>query len=235
MKKVYIYKRFERIWHWTQALLILLLIITGFEIHSTYELFGYRSAVAIHNNAGWAFLALIILAVFWHFTTGEWKQYIPTGKMIKAQIEYYVFGIFKNAPHPTKKLIYNKFNPLQRIVYLGLKILVIPVQVITGFLYLFYPDLSIRGLEIVAVLHTLGAFLLISFVIAHIYLVTLGHKATTSIKAMITGWEEMDDDAIEEIIKDEIDIIKTKIKIDEKNFGNENLIEEKISKLINKK
>ena len=33
MQKVYIYKRFERFWHWTQASLIIFLALTGFEVH----------------------------------------------------------------------------------------------------------------------------------------------------------------------------------------------------------
>lgn len=197
-KRTYIYKSFERFWHWSQALLILFLALTGFEIHSSYHLFGFENAVAMHNIAAWAFLVLIVFAIFWHFVTGEWKQYIPTTKFIKEQLNYYVFGIFKGAPHPTKKSVYNKFNPLQRMIYLGLKILVIPVQVITGFVYLYYmyPD-SIwhsTGIKDIAVLHTLGAFVLMAFVIAHVYLTTTGHTLTGSIYAMLTGWEDIDVD-----------------------------------------
>ena len=57
MKKVYLYKGFERFWHWTQTLLIFFLMLTGFEIHGTYQLPGYKNAVRWHDNAGWAFLA----------------------------------------------------------------------------------------------------------------------------------------------------------------------------------
>ena len=197
-KRTYIYKSFERFWHWSQALLILFLAITGFEIHSSYHLFGFSYAVKMHNIAAWAFLILIIFAIFWHFVTGEWKQYIPTTKFIKEQIDYYITGIFKNAPHPTKKTVYNKFNPLQRLIYLGLKILVIPVQVLTGFAYLYYmyPD-SIwhtSGLNYIAVIHTLGAFVLLAFVIAHVYLTTTGNTPTESLYAMLTGWEVIDVD-----------------------------------------
>jgi Ni,Fe-hydrogenase I cytochrome b subunit len=32
-QRIYIFKRFERFWHWTQALLILTLLVTGFEVH----------------------------------------------------------------------------------------------------------------------------------------------------------------------------------------------------------
>lgn len=201
-KNTYIYRSFERFWHWSQALVIFFLALTGFEIHSSFELFGFKNAIEWHNIAGWSFFVLIIFAVFWHFVTGEWKQYIPTTKLIGAQINYYIFGIFKGAPHPTHKTIYNKFNPLQRMIYLGLKILVIPVQVFTGFafLYYLYPD-SIwhtQGLELTALIHTFGAFVLMAFVIAHVYLTTTGDKPTESIKAMLTGWELVDVDEEEE-------------------------------------
>lgn len=201
-KSTYIYRSFERFWHWSQVLLIFFLALTGFEIHFAIRMFGFKNAVEWHNAAGWAFLVLIVFAIFWHFVTGEWKQYIPTTKLIGAQVNYYIFGIFKGAPHPTNKTVYNKFNPLQRLIYLGLKILIIPVQVLTGFafLYYIYPG-SIwhtQSLEYVALIHTLGAFLLIAFVIAHVYLTTTGHNPTESIRAMLTGWEVVDVDEVEE-------------------------------------
>ncbi len=201
-KNTYIYRSFERFWHWSQALLIFFLALTGFEIHFGRQIFSFQHAIEWHNIAGWAFFILIIFAVFWHFVTGEWKQYIPTTKLIGAQINYYIFGIFKGAPHPTHKTIYNKFNPLQRMIYLGLKILVIPVQVLTGFafLYYLYPN-SIwhtQGLELTALIHTFGAFVLIAFVIAHVYLTTTGDSPTESIRAMLTGWEVVDVDEEEE-------------------------------------
>ncbi|MEN8224707.1 MAG: cytochrome b/b6 domain-containing protein [Bacteroidota bacterium] len=201
-KKTYIYRLFERSWHWNQALLIFFLALTGFEVHGTFKLFGFEDAVKWHDIAAWAFLVLIIFAIFWHLVTGEWKQYIPTTKYIKAQISYYITGIFKGAEHPTNKTIYNKFNPLQRLIYLGLKLLVIPVQLVSGFIYLFYiyPDnpIHLSGLNIVALIHTLGAFTLLAFVVAHVYLTTTGETPLSSIKAMITGWEVLNVDENEE-------------------------------------
>ncbi|RLD35817.1 MAG: hypothetical protein DRI73_01835 [Bacteroidetes bacterium] len=204
-KTSYIYRGFERFWHWSQALLIFFLALTGFEIHGSYQLIGFESVVRWHDLAAWAFMVLIIFAIFWHFVTGEWKQYIPTTKFIKAQVSYYLTGIFKGAPHPTHKTIYNKFNPLQRFIYLGLKLLVIPVQVLTGVIYMFYnyPDnpFQISGLGITAQIHTFGAFILLAFVIAHVYLTTTGDTPLSSIKAMITGWEVVDVDEKEERTK----------------------------------
>jgi thiosulfate reductase cytochrome b subunit len=201
-KETYVYKVFERFWHWSQAFLILFLAITGFEIHGSITLMGFESAVRWHNISLWALVLLIIFAIFWHFTTGEWRQYIPTTKFINAQFEYYITGIFRGAPHPTKKTVYNKFNPLQRLIYLGLKIFAIPVQVVTGFLYLYYKyssggaiqSFDMINLRLIALIHTIGAFSLIAFVIAHVYLTTTGKRPLENMKAMITGWEELEDD-----------------------------------------
>lgn len=204
-KQTYIYRSFERFWHWSQVLLIFFLMFTGFEIHNSYKIVGFQNAVKWHNMAAWAFLVLIIFAIFWHFVTGEWKQYIPTSKYVKEQFKYYISGIFKGAPHPTKKTRYNKLNPLQRLIYLGLKLLVIPVQVLTGFIYMYYiyPNNPIHepSMGVIAIIHTIGAFVLIMFVIAHVYLTTTGEKVFTSIKAMITGWEIVDVDEKEEHLK----------------------------------
>ena len=200
-KQVYVYKAFERFWHWMQAILIFFLAFSGFEIHGSYTFFGFRDAVRYHNIAAYMLIVLIVFAIFWHFSTGEWKQYIPSFDNIKAQLNYYIFGIFKNSPHPTKKTVLTKLNPLQKLTYFGLKILVIPVIVTSGLLYMLYrypqrhgiESLNIQSLELIAVIHTIAAFLLVSFIITHLYLITTGEKVTTNLKAMLTGFEELDE------------------------------------------
>lgn len=198
MKMQRMYSGFERFWHWTQAALILLLGLTGFEIHGSFQFLGYRQAVAYHNAAAIAFLVLIAFAVFWHFTTGEWKQYLPARRMLRAQIEYYLTGIFRDAPHPTRKTAAAKLNPLQKLVYLGLKVLVIPVMVVSGLVYMLAP----RPLATVAVLHTAGAFFLIAFVVGHVYLTTTGATPLSNLKAMLTGHEELHESGnVEELVR----------------------------------
>jgi thiosulfate reductase cytochrome b subunit len=199
----YVYRGFERFWHWMQAALVLFLAVTGFEIHGSIAFFGFEHAVRYHNTAATAFLVLIAFAIFWHFTTGEWRQYLPTWTNLRPQAEYYLFGIFHDAPHPTRKTVLSKLNPLQRLVYAGLKVLVIPLMVVSGLVYMFYryPQrhdvvaLNVNGLQTVALLHTAGAFLLVSFFIAHLYLVTTGQTITSNLKAMITGYEDLTYDA----------------------------------------
>ncbi len=199
-KQVYIYKGFERFWHWMQAILIFFLAFTGFEIHGTFNFFGFRDAVRYHNVAAYMLIIIIVFAIFWHLTTGEWRQYVPTLQNIKAQLNYYIFGIFRNAPHPTKKTVLSKLNPLQKLTYFGLKILVIPVSVTTGLLYMFYrypsrhgiESINIQTLEVVAIIHTIAAILLIVFIVTHLYLITTGESVTSNLKAMLTGFEELE-------------------------------------------
>lgn len=198
-KQVYVYRAFERFWHWSQALLIMFLAVTGFEIHGSLTFFGFENAVEYHNNAAYALIVLIVFAIFWHLTTGEWKQYIPTLTNIRAQLNYYVFGIFRNAPHPTRKTVLTKLNPLQKLVYFSLKVFILPGMLFTGILYILYrypqqhgvEALNVESLRSIAILHTIGAFLLIAFLIAHLYLITTGDTVLGNLKAMLTGYEEL--------------------------------------------
>lgn len=201
-KLTYVYKGFERFWHWMQAILIFFLAFTGFEIHGSYTFFGFKNAVSYHSFAAYMLLGLIIFAVFWHLTTGEWKQYLPTLENIKVQVEYYLLGIFRNAPHPTKKTVLSKFNPLQKLTYFALKILLIPSVVISGLLYMFfrYPShyeiaaINIKTLETIAIVHTAAAILLVVFIVTHLYLSTTGETILSNLKAMLTGYEELEED-----------------------------------------
>jgi len=194
-QRIYLFTRFERFWHWTQAALIIGLLFTGFAIHGSHDMIGFRAAVEIHELAVWLLIALWVFAIFWHFTTGQWRHYIPTMKNVDRMVRYYAYGIFVGAPHPYKVSLERKHNPLQRITYLGVKLLINPLLWISGLASLFWDRLQplvpqAIGLEQVATLHTLGAFLMLAFLIAHVYLATAGATPTAHIRAMITGWEE---------------------------------------------
>jgi len=199
-EKIYIFKRFERFWHWTQAALIIFMMVTGFEIHGVYNLFGFGKAVSLHTIAAWSLITLWVFAIFWHFTTGEWKQYIPTLEKVDAMLKYYLTGIFTNAPHPFRQTTLSKHNPLQRLAYLLVKLFINPLIWVSGLAYLYYNDLAatklpvIAGVQLgsIALVHTAAAFMMLAFLIGHLYLSTTGHTPLAHIKAMITGWEDQD-------------------------------------------
>ena len=199
--RIYIYKRYERFWHWSQAALIIVLMLTGFEIHGVYSLMGFEDAVDLHTLTAWTLVVIWVFTIFWQFTTGEWRQYIPSLKNVTAMALYYTVGIFKEMPHPFRKTVVQKHNPLQRLAYLALLAFISPMIWGSGLLYLFYADWARLGLdqylslEIVALVHTLGAFMITAFFFIHVYLTTTGHTVFAHIKAMITGWEDVDEDA----------------------------------------
>ncbi len=204
MARTYLYSRFLRFWHWAQALLVLALLITGFEVHGSFVLFGFERAADYHCNAAWTLLAIWFLAWFWHLTTGEWKQYIPSPlHRIIAMMRYYGLGIFKGEPHPFHKSQWQRHNPLQRMAYLSLHVLIGPAIWISGLLYIAYPYWGERGIEgfglaPVALAHTAAAFLMLAFLVVHLYLaLTTSEKPFGYLKGMVTGYEEVHDESLQ--------------------------------------
>lgn len=193
-KKQYLYSKFERFWHWSQMLLVLLLTLTGFEIHGNLSIFGFETAVRLHNASAWSFMGLALLSIFWMMTSKQYVNFIPTKNKLKEQVQYYTSGIFKGMPHPTHKTLFNKLNPLQRLTYAGLLILIFPVQIITGVAYLYYHypanPIDAEGLRLAVAAHTMGAFLVVAFVIVHMYMTTTGYSVSANVKAMISGYEK---------------------------------------------
>jgi len=197
-KKIYLYTLFERFWHWAQAGLVIVLAVTGYEIHGVYELFGFNLAHDIHVYSGWSLVILYVFIVFWLLTTGEWKHYAPTTKKVLCVAKYYGCDIFRGMPHPVPKSERVKHNPLQRLTYLGVAAVIMPFQIVTGFLYLQYNNWEAWGLDflslgVVAFLHMAGAFALLTFLVVHVYMTTTGHSVFGHLKAMFTGWEEVEE------------------------------------------
>lgn len=198
MKKIYIYTRYERFWHWLQMLMIAILLVTGLEVHGSFHLLGFEQAVIVHNFVGITWLIAFAFFVFWIFTTGEWRQYIPTTKKIFEVARYYGYGIFKGEPHPVPKRKDAKHNPLQRLTYLGLAAMLLPAQMTTGVLYWTYNSWAKWGLDfptlgMVALAHMALAFGVLIFLVIHVYMTTTGHTVFAHTKGMITGWEEVEE------------------------------------------
>jgi thiosulfate reductase cytochrome b subunit len=203
LKQVYMYTMYERLWHWLQALAIMALIFTGLIIHrpDMFGQFSFAYAVQVHNTLGFILLINAFLAAFYHFTSGEIRQYLPEPKgffsQAITQTIFYIRGIFRGAPHPFEKNPQKKLNPLQQITYFGILNVLLPLQVITGIMIWGaqqWPQIaySLGGLPFLAPFHTLAAWLFGSFLMMHIYLTTTGSTPLANIKAMIVGWDEVE-------------------------------------------
>lgn len=202
VQRIELYSAYERIWHWLQAGAILLLVASGLAIHAP-ERFGWVSfalAVRLHNVLGFLLIANAFLGLFYYVTTGTIRQYMPEPhdfvSLSVRQARYYLYGMFRGEHHPLEKSSRRRLNPLQQITYLAILNVLLPLQLVTGLLIWgaqTWPAavLAVGGLPIVAMIHTLGAWLFGAFVLMHVYLITTGHTPLAHMKAMIFGYEEV--------------------------------------------
>lgn len=190
----------ERIWHWLQALTIIALMITGFEIHAphTIRFLGFDTAVRVHNAFAAVLLINAALGFFYFFTSGLLKIFGPRSgeftQLAIAQARYYLYGIFRGAPHPMQRTPEAKLNPLQQLVYLSILNVLLPVQIGTGILIWGaqrWPETvtQLGGLGLLVPIHLLTAWFFLADTIAHVYMTTTGPTLTADIRAMITGRE----------------------------------------------
>ena len=197
-EKILIHPLIERIWHWFQALCVVTLIITGIILHWPEKFQGcFDWAVRIHNWFGWGMVVAMIVWFVYNLTTGRISHYIPKkgeipGGMI-IQGRFYLVGIFKHEPHPFAPTEDSKFNPLQKITYLGKQAILVPILVISGIMYM-YPEFfkgfieMIGGMKVLSTVHFLLAGLFASFLVAHVYLATTGETVGENFKAIIFGY-----------------------------------------------
>ncbi|NFV78920.1 cytochrome b/b6 domain-containing protein [Magnetospirillum aberrantis] len=201
-REVMIYTRYERFWHWSQAILIFTLFFTGLRVHGSHELIPFGLAVNIHTWAAIALMVLWVFTTFWNFTTGQWRQYLFKKGIMKV-IRFYAYGILVGEPHPYKKSLQRKQNALQSLAYMTFMTLIGPALWLTGILYLLYNlwshfSWSGEALWVVALLHTAAAFAMGTFVVIHVYMTTTGKTPLHYVKTMITGYDAVELSEVEE-------------------------------------
>jgi thiosulfate reductase cytochrome b subunit len=202
MKRVELYTAFERVWHWLQALTILVLLVTGLEIHAPASVrwLGFGRAAWVHEALALFTIANAFLSLFYHLATGAIRQFFPQPRdffsLAIAQVAYYTRGIFSGAPHPFVHEPGRKLNVLQQVTYLVVLNLVLPTQVATGVLMWKAQEWAglvgrLGGLHAVATLHVACAWVFAAFVVVHVYLTTTGRTPLAHLRAMVVGWEEL--------------------------------------------
>jgi len=201
-EKIYLYPVWTRIWHGINAILILLLILTGVSMQYSdpeFNLIRFDFAVSIHNYSG-VFLTFNYLFFFiGNLVTSNGRHYRFSWKglyeRLKAQFIYYTFGIFRNESPPFPVQKERKFNPLQQFTYVIAMYILLPVVVITGWAYL-YPEILFdrifggSGLKVNDFIHVLTGFFLSFFLFVHVYLCTIGATFVSNFKSIVNGYHE---------------------------------------------
>jgi thiosulfate reductase cytochrome b subunit len=200
--KVYFYPLWLRIWHSLNGLSILLLIITGFLMH--YGIHGpslnFYIIVKIHNYTG-VILALNYLVFFFgNIIYGNKRFYRLKLKgwlqRIIKQANYYAFGMFQGQQSPYPLSEKRKFNPLQKFSYFFSMYLVLPLVIVSG-IALLYPELiveeiyNVSGVFLTALFHAGLGFVILMFLIVHVYAASIGKNPLQNFKSILNGWHEL--------------------------------------------
>jgi thiosulfate reductase cytochrome b subunit len=202
-RRVYMYDVYERLWHWLQTAVILLLLFTGLIIHKPdrFGMFSFSYVVQVHNILALLLVINAALALFYHLASGEIKQFLPRPKgffdQAFEQAIFYMRGIFRGEAHPFEKTRDRKLNPLQQMTYLVILNVLLPLQILTGALMWGsqrWPDAAgfFGGLPGLGPFHSLVAWAFAAFIILHVYLTTTGPTPTAGIQAMMLGWEDVE-------------------------------------------
>lgn len=199
---MYLYPKWLRAWHVLNALLFLILIVTGLSMQYTDKqtaayIVGFSIAVKWHNFAAIALTINYIIFVTGNLFTNNGSYYRISKKNFLSdlitQLKYYSWGMFKGEKHPFPVTETRKFNPLQKVTYVLAMYLAIPLLIISG-IGLLFPEITIKsifgvsGLLLTDVLHITMGFFLSIFMIIHIYTCTLGAKPTSLFWGMISGY-----------------------------------------------
>ena len=199
-EKVYLYPLWVRIWHWINAVLFLALIVTGLSMQYSnpdYPLIPFEQAVSWHNIMGILLIADYIIFLIGNAVTFNGKYYKLQRrnwfKNIQKQFYYYIIGIFKKQEPPFEINEERKFNPLQKVAYVGSMYVFIPLVIITGVALLF-PEIivtkvfGVSGILLTSLLHITVGFFLTIFLLVHLYFSTFGRRVSSNFKSMIDGY-----------------------------------------------
>jgi thiosulfate reductase cytochrome b subunit len=205
---MYLYPKWIRLWHLVNAIMFIILIITGLSMQYTDKtnaayVIGFAKAVKWHNFAAFILVLNYIFFVTGNLLTNNGKYYRIGEKHffsnLVIQFKYYSSGMFKGEKHPFPVTEERKFNPLQKITYVLALYLALPLLIISG-IGLLLPEITIKtffgvsGLILTDILHISMGFLLSIFMIIHIYICTLGHKPTSLFRGIITGYHVSDEE-----------------------------------------
>jgi Ni/Fe-hydrogenase 1 B-type cytochrome subunit len=221
LRRVYVWEQPVRIYHWLNALTIMVLIATGFYIanplalQSTKEpsqLFVMGWVRMIHFIAAYIFLFNFIFRIYWAFAGNKyanWKQFVPTsGKFLKE-----MWVVFKKdiLMLRGKEHMSVGHNAMAGFIYFFI-FLAFLVQTFTGFgLYAsmstsWFPKLfswvpAMFGGDIfLRQVHHWTMWFFILFILIHVYLVFYHDyvEGRGEMSSMGGGWKFIEDDVFKQ-------------------------------------
>lgn len=223
---MYVWELPVRLYHWLNALAIVVLCVTGYlignppAIQSAAEAsYSYWFGINrfIHFVAAYIFFFNFIFRVYWGFVGNkyaDWKNFIPTSKKFFREMwEVIKIDIFlqKDKDHMSVG-----HNPLAGFIYF-LTFIAFGVQCLTGFglyaamsdfwfaqLFAWVPGMF-GGDFFLRQVHHIAMWFFILFALVHVYLVFYHDyvEGRGEFSSMGGGWKFIEDEAFEEHLKEE--------------------------------
>lgn len=213
MSATYVFEAPVRVWHWTNAFSIMALAITGYLIANPLpsvtgeasEHFMMGNIRLIHFIAAYVFTVGFVVRCYWALVGNQYSReifYLPLWRAswwreLMHKIRFYLF--LTREVHETPG-----HNPLARVAMFFLSTLLSIFMIFTGFA-LYGEGLGegswadrlfgwvvplMGGAEAVHNWHNLGMWLMLTFVIIHIYMSVRADIVSNnaSISTIINGW-----------------------------------------------
>ena len=207
MTRLYVHPLPVRVWHWVNAFGFVALILTGLQIrYRVFDALSLKAVIDVHNRIGFLLIANYGIWLVYYLFSDRICVYHPElspraqYRAMLRQLVYYGYGLFKGRPNPHHVGIYRKFNPLQSMTYQIVMILLVPLVLFSGVvlwdLQRFAGTVNLLGgPRVVSSLHVALCGVFVVFLFVHVYLTTLGRTAAEHVKAMLTGYEEVEIDS----------------------------------------
>lgn len=182
-----------RLWHNSNVIIFVILILTGLSMH--FSSIGFELSQSLHNILGIALVLLWVLYLVYLVLSGQIKQYLPRKNFVRdavKQSNYYLKGIHKGEDNPAGHDPKKRLNPLQQMGYLSIVFGAFPLLIISG-LGLFFSELlpteilGFDGHTVTVMLHVAMAHVMLLFIVVHVYLCTTGVTPIEHFKSMLTG------------------------------------------------
>lgn len=221
LREVYVWELPVRIFHWTNAVCIVVLCITGYIIgnppaiqHATAPEFNYWFGWVrfAHFVAAFVFMLNFLVRFYWAFvgnSFARWRNYLPlTRRQWRGIFDTIRVDILLLSPKPLYDIGHNS---LAAFTYFGLFVLFI-IQSLTGMAMFFVSTDSVLepmftgllldsgGFFIVRDIHHIAMWGFILFSIVHIYLVFYHDYIERNgiASSIIGGWKFIPEELAEE-------------------------------------
>jgi Ni/Fe-hydrogenase 1 B-type cytochrome subunit len=213
---VYVYELPVRITHWLIFFATLVLAASGYYIGHPFvavtgpprDHFFMGTVRVIHLYTAMVFTLAVFVRIYWMFAGNQyarWTQFIPVSRERLRNtweaIRFFSFVRRDPLPYPgqtgTAGLAYGTVFLIQILMILtGLTMYTVYAPTNSVFQYFRFLIPIFGGLPIAHLIHHIGMWLLLIFIVLHVYLVVLFSVTERSaMDAMLSGYKEMEADA----------------------------------------